>query len=382
MKLAIVGCGYVADFYMSTLPNHPQLELSGIFDRNPDRAQRFAEFHHVRRYKSLEQLLNDPSVDLVANLTNPKSHFEVSMAALRAGKHVYSEKPLAMNLADAQALVEYATAQKLLLAGAPCNVLGESAQTIWKALRAQTIGTPRLVYAELDDGPVPYFNYKTWISESGAPWPYIDEFEVGCTFEHAGYWLGMLAAFFGPAARITSFSHVLMDDKQVPLTMASAPDFAVACIEYKSGVVVRITCSIYATHDHRLRIFGDGGTLSTDACWHYGSPVYSSIRTPLKMRLENRYPKLGRLAGLGPKKIPLVRAASFRASKGHNLMDFCRGMAEMADSLKDKRPCRLSAAWSLHVNELVFAMQYPDQYGASYHMTSSFEPMSPMPWAS
>jgi predicted dehydrogenase len=366
---------------MSTLPNHPQLELSGVFDRNPERAQRFAEFHRVRRYDSLEQLLNDPSVDLIANLTNPKSHFEVSMAALRAGKHVYSEKPLAMNLADAQALADYATAHNLLLAGAPCNVLGESAQTIWNALRAQTIGTPRLVYAELDDGPVPYFNYKTWISESGAPWPYIDEFEVGCTFEHAGYWLGMLAAFFGPAKRITSFAHVLMEDKQVPLTMASAPDFAVASIEYKSGVVVRITCSIYATHDHRLRIFGDGGTLSTDACWHYGSPVYASIRTPLKMRLENRYPKLGRLAGLGPKKIPLVRPARFRASKGHNLMDFCRGMAEMADSLKENRPCRLSAAWSLHVNELVFAMQHPDQYGASHDMTSSFEPMSPMPWA-
>ena len=153
---------------MSTLPNHAQLELTGVFDRNPERAQRFSEFHRVRRYESLEQLLNDPSVHLVANLTNPKNHFEVSMAAMRAGKHVYSEKPLAMNLADAQALADYATAHKLLLAGAPCNVLGESAQTMWKLLRAQTIGTPRLVYAEIDD-PGPSSMSSKWAARSNMP---------------------------------------------------------------------------------------------------------------------------------------------------------------------------------------------------------------------
>jgi predicted dehydrogenase len=57
MKFAIVGCGYVADFYMSTLPNHAQLELTGFFDRNPERAQRFADFHHVRRWSSFYKTL-------------------------------------------------------------------------------------------------------------------------------------------------------------------------------------------------------------------------------------------------------------------------------------------------------------------------------------
>jgi hypothetical protein len=79
-------------------------------------------------------------------------------------------------------------------------VLSETAQTIWKLLREQAIGTPRLVYAELDDGNVAAMDYPTWISASGAPWPARDEFEVGCTLEHAGYHLTWLTAFFWPGA--------------------------------------------------------------------------------------------------------------------------------------------------------------------------------------
>jgi predicted dehydrogenase len=253
MRFAIVGCGYVADFYIDTLPAHPELELLGVFDRDPARAERFARFHGLHRYGSLEELLADRRVELVANLTNPSSHFTVSRAALEAGKHVYSEKPLATLLPEAEELVELAERRGLLIGSAPCSVLGETAQTIWRALRMDRIGTPRLVYAEIDDGPIPFVNYQDWVSESGAPWPAKDEFEVGCTLEHAGYYLTWLTAFFGPARSITSFAHVLMEDKGIPLDR-STPDLAVGCVEFASGVVARLTCSIYAPHDHRLRI--------------------------------------------------------------------------------------------------------------------------------
>jgi predicted dehydrogenase len=95
MNVAFVGCGYVADFYMATLPNHPELQLTGVFDREKERAKRFAAFHGLHQYPSLEALLGDDRVSMVVNLTNPGSHFEVSWQALQHGKHVYSEKPLA-----------------------------------------------------------------------------------------------------------------------------------------------------------------------------------------------------------------------------------------------------------------------------------------------
>ena len=374
MRFAIVGCGYVADLYVSTLRNHPNLELAGIFDCNLARAQRFAEFHHLRRYESLDQLLEDGTVHLVANLTNPRSHFAISQAALQAGKHVYSEKPLAMSLSQAEQLVELADGQGLLLASAPCSVLSETAQTLWKALREGQIGTPRLIYAELDDGPIPFMNYREWASESGAPWPFQDEFEVGCTLEHAGYYLGWLTAFFGPAKRITSFASIVLKDKRVPIEVHS-PDLAVACIEFASGPIARLTCSIYAPHDHQMRIVGDAGVLSTGECWDYGSPVHLSPRTPLALW----HPRRARMLGRGPRRLPLLRPARFRSAKRAYRMDVCRGIADLAEAVTEGRAPRLSARWSLHVNELVLAMQ--NGCGRPYESRTSFEPMAPMPWA-
>ena len=83
MNIAIVGCGFVADYYLSTLPAYPELKLIGVTDRDPDRALKFAAFHGVSRFGSLADLLNDSRVQLVLNLTNPRSHYEVTRACAR-----------------------------------------------------------------------------------------------------------------------------------------------------------------------------------------------------------------------------------------------------------------------------------------------------------
>lgn len=380
MHLAIVGCGYVADYYVATLANHPSLELAGVYDRDAERARRFAARLGVRCYKSLGELLDDGRVGLVANLTNPASHFEVSRASLEAGKHVYSEKPLATSLADAARLVELAEARGLLLASAPCTVLGECAQTVWKALRERRIGTPRLVYAEMDDGPIPLEDHATWRSASGVPWPAQDEFEVGCTLEHSGYYLTWLTAFFGPATAVTASAHVLTPDKGVALDVIT-PDFTVGVIEFASGVVARLTCGIFAAHDRRLRIFGDGGILSADDCWDFASPVRVSARTRLGLKAE-KHPGLARWVGLGPRRLPLVRRPRFRwAGRPANRIDFSRGIAELAGAAAERRPSRMPARWSLHVNELALALQERGGPGGRRELRSTFEPLAPMPWA-
>jgi predicted dehydrogenase len=114
MRIAIVGCGYVADFYLGTLCNYPHLVVAGVMDRDQARAKTFAEYWRVGRiYATLQEVLDDPSIELVVNLTNPASHFSVSKACILADKHVYSEKPLAMSFADAKELVELAEASSL-----------------------------------------------------------------------------------------------------------------------------------------------------------------------------------------------------------------------------------------------------------------------------
>ncbi len=374
-QVAIVGCGFVADYYVKTLASHPQLELRGVMDQVEQRSAKFSAYHSVPAYKSLAEMLQDEQVEIVLNLTNPRSHYQVSKACLMADKHVYSEKPLAMDFAEAEELVALAEQRNLQLSSAPCSLLSETAQTLWKALRDNQIGQVRVVYAEMDDGLVHKMPYQQWRSESGTPWPYKDEFEVGCTLEHAGYYLTWLVAFFGPATSVTAFSSCLIPDRQTSVALdGNAPDFSVACIQFASGVVARLTCSIVAPHDHTLRIVGDDGVLSTKDCWYYRSPVY--IRRMMTIRRKTLMNPLRQ-------KVSLVKSSylSKFKYKGSQQMDFSRGVAEMAAAIAENRPCRLSARYALHVNEITLAIQNAGENNCTYQLKSTFEPIAPMPWA-
>ena len=113
---------------------------------------------------------------------------------------------------------------------------------------------------KLDDDFMPQAPYRRWQSISGAQWPYRDEFRVGCTLEHAGYYLTWLLAMFGTVERVIAASAnvaVGCIDGKLP----AAPDFSCATLFFKSGVVVRLTCSIVARHNHEIRIIGDDGIL-------------------------------------------------------------------------------------------------------------------------
>ena len=386
MRIAFIGCGYVADFYARTLSLHPELELVCVADRDGARAQAFADFYGYR-VASVSEVLADPGIELVANLTSTVSHFELSRAALEAGKHVYSEKPLALAYAQAEELVRLAASRELILAAAPSNVLGESAQTLWRALRDGVIGTPKLVYAELDDGPIHQMDYRDWRSASGAPWPWKDEFATGCALEHAGYYVSWLAAFFGPASRVTTFASTLVADKMLdaPLALGTA-DFSVACIEYRSGLVARLTCSILAPRDHSITIVGDEGTLVVRDCWDDGSPVLITPRRAATTTRPVDSSVLSRLMrwrpGAAEATVPLIRQPSPKLQQaGGNRMDFARGLAEVAAAVRERRPCRLGSDYALHIAEIMLTMQYPDRMGSPRMLQSGFAPIVPMDWA-
>ncbi len=374
MNVAIVGTGYVADLYMRTLAWHPQLRLAGVFDRDTIRLAIFSRFHKVKVFASFDELLKSNEVDLVLNLTNPREHFVVSKTCLQAGKHVYSEKPLAMEMSEAYELAALASERNLEISSAPCSILGESAQTLWKALRSSTVGKVRVVYAEMDDGLVHKMPYKQWLSDSGFVWPYKDEFEVGCTLEHAGYYTTWLTAMFGPAKSVTAFSSCLVPDKEtdVPLEPLLTPDFSVACIQFASGVAARLTCSIVAPHDHSLRVIGDNGVLSVKDCWFYGQPV--TTRRTFRIRRKVFFSPF-------KKSFPMVRKPPKFRGSGAAQMDFARGPAELAASVLEGRKNRLAADFSLHNNELVLAIQHAKEIGSTHIMQTTFTPMDAMTWA-
>src|SRR5262245_40303854 len=128
------------------------LELVGATDIVPGAAERFTAEHGGTPYDTLDELLADSKVDVVVNLTGPQAHAAVTRAALEAGKHVHTEKPLALRYEDARGLVELAKARGVRLSSAPATLLGEAQQSIWKLVRDGAIGRVRVAYAEANWG--------------------------------------------------------------------------------------------------------------------------------------------------------------------------------------------------------------------------------------
>lgn len=376
--IAFVGCGYVADSYRYCMSLHGnELHLTGVYDRDPERLQAFSQYWGDRSYASLDALLADPACQIVVNLTDPENHESVTRAAIAAGKHVYSEKPVAMHTETARILGELAQTKGVRLAAAPCNFLGEAVQTAWKAIVEGAIGRVRLILAELDDGMIHRTAYQGWISRSGRAWPARGEFEVGCTFEHAGYALGPLVAMFGPVRSVVSFSALLIPDKETDPPLANpAPDFSSGCLEFDNGIVARVTNSIVAPYDHRFRIIGDEGTIEIAEIWDYASPVFlrrnSSGR--LSRLMERKWPNVM------AKRLPLVRKSGLGRGRGIPTMDFIRGVVELAEAICENRPCKLASDLAVHITEVTEILQHPDRFERPARITSESPALQPEKW--
>ncbi|KAK2737229.1 hypothetical protein FQN55_001250 [Onygenales sp. PD_40] len=392
MNIAFVGCGFVAAYYGDTLPNHPELQPLAAFDISPSRLSAFSKRYNIPAAASLQAILDNPDIDLVVNLTPPDTHVEISRAALLAGKHVYSEKPLALEPVGAKELIALAAKQNRLLAVAPCNFLGGSMQTVARLVRENVVGTPRVVYAEIDDGPIHQLPYNTWKSGAGAAWPAETEFRVGATWEHAAYEVGFLTNVFGPAASVTSFSNTLVTDKMKGIAPQElGPDFCVGLISFRSGVVARLTIGTIARRNRSITITGDTGILHLPEIWDYEAPVQfalsrGSTAIPASPLLLVSPPATSESVADKP-GVPTPErgiqvdtpADAPRQYPGAYRQDMCLGLAEIAAAIREKRRPRMAADHAFHVYEILQALD--DSVAAPGHreITSDFVSIDPMP---
>ncbi len=398
MRIAFVGCGYVFDIYMRSKWAYPELEVCGIFDIDTARAAVVSKHYGFRAYPSYEALLADPDVQIVVNLTSIHSHYDVIRRALEAGKHVYSEKPLTTELERTHELVELARQRGLVFTGAPPNLYCDSICTLWKAVRDGAIGKPVLVYAELDDNPAHLMQLDKVQSPTGAPFPYAEELQEGCTVEHVAYHLVWLCAMFGPVTSVTAFSKHLVADKKTPapLSPADTTDLSVACLDFANGVAARVTCSWVAPRDHRFRVIGEEGEITVDNVFHDQSSVrlerFSRVSlSGRKAYTVRTHASIGRLVGIGGRRLPLVRrwkshGAEERAvgtSLKNRFVSWLRrrqvyatdkfvGLAEMVRAMQEGRPQPMSSEFLLHLNELTLMIQRAGPQGLTTRPTTTF----------
>lgn len=400
-RIGVVGCGYVFDHYMATIARHAEIEIAGVADIDPARLEQATRFYELPAYPDVDSLLADPSVEIVANFTPIEAHYEVTRAALQAGKHVYSEKPFAMTMEQAHTLVDLAADKGLRVSCAPSNVLSATSQSMWKAVTDGAVGDVLLAYAEVDDNPIYLMKPEGWRSLSGAPWPYIDEYQMGSTWEHVGYHLTWMCAIFGPVRQVIAFSKKTVPHKTgQPLRLPDTPDFSVACLDFESGVAGRVTCSITAPLDHRMRIIGNMGMIHVDTHRHYEAPVRIERFTALtlnarKARSVRTNSFLQRVLGVNGRQVPLVPVRGSSAEdvpllgRGggiggwlHRLEqrqlgreDKAVGLAELAAALEEERPHFPAPDFTLHLTELVLTIQGAGPDGVSHQMATGFTPL-------
>ncbi|MBV8610393.1 MAG: hypothetical protein JO034_23405 [Singulisphaera sp.] len=172
-----------------------------------------------------------------------------------------------------------------------------------------------------------------------------------------------------------------------------APDFTVGCIEYGNDVVALVTCSIVAPIDKSITIVGENGVLRTNYVRNDASPVFlrktpaNRIVSRIGSRLSNARQRVEQALRLPvsldmrmERRYPFACRPRYWTVRGNKPVDSLRGPSELVDSIREGRPCRLSPELGLHIVELIETLQYPERFERTRPITSTFEPIEPLPW--
>lgn len=333
-KVSIIGCGNISDIYLQNCAAFG-LPVVACADLDMARAEAKGRKFGVAAY-SVAEVLSDPTSDIILNLTPPGTHAEITRASLEAGKHVYSEKPLATTRADGARLVELAQAKGLRLGCAPDTFLGGSLQTCRKLIDEGVIGAPVAAVAFMTGHgmeswhPNPEFFYQP-----GA----------GPMFDMGPYYLTALVALLGSIRRVTGSTRISFPERLItsqPLhgtkIKVNTPTHVAGVMDFTNGPVATIITSfdVWAANLPRLEIYGSEGSLSVPDPNGFGGPVRLRLADETEWRA-----------------VPLT----------HGFTDNQRGLglADMARAIHEGRPHRANGILALHVLDVMQAFEDASQ---------------------
>ena len=323
--VAVVGAGVISAEYLRNLTAFPDLEVVAVADLDTARAGAAAAAHGVPFAGDVDAVLELDEVEIVVNLTVPSAHVAVGLASLEAGKHVYSEKPLALTRADGERLVAAAAARGLRLGCAPDTVLGASIQTAARALAAGGIGAPVAVAATaVSPGPERWHPRPDFLYAAGA----------GPLFDIGPYYLAALVTLCGPIARVAAGARRSRDERFIATGPHAGTAFTVAVPTHVTALIDLATdlpatgTFSFDSHIRRaeIEIIGTEGTL------HIADPTFPDGPVRIYDGEWRDLPLTGTTAGRGV------------------------GVLDLARALRNGHPHRSAAEIALHVLDVVTAI--------------------------
>jgi predicted dehydrogenase len=349
LRIGVVGCGNISTTYFKYVPLFKSIEIAACADLNQKLAADSAAKYGVRAMKT-KDLLASKDIDIVLNLTVPNAHFAVSMAAVQAGKHVYSEKPLTLSLKDGLALRNAAKAKKVKVAGAPDTILGGAHQLARKAIDEGRVGKITSGTAVILSHGMEHWhpNPDFFFQPGGGP-----------VLDLGPYYIGNLINLVGPVKRVAALSSMASKTRTISSQPRAGEKIGVktptnihALLEFANGATVTLLASwdVWAHRHANMELYGTEGSLYVPDPNFFGGEVLATRQggTPEPLAAWN-HP-----FGIDNQKDGAGNAvANYRAS----------GLADLAQAILKKRDARCSIDRTLHAVEIMTAILKSGEMG-------------------
>ncbi len=355
MKIAVLGCGNISDAYISSMISKFKiLDVTACCDLNEEKMMQTAEKYGIKPM-TLEAIIGDASIELVVNLTPSPAHYSLTKKLLEAGKHVYSEKVLALTSDQGKELLQIADDKGLYLGVAPDTFLGSAIQTAKYAVDSGMIGQVTSFYGALTRDITYGANYADITIKPGG----------GIAFDVGIYYITALLAILGPVSGLTGIMDTVNPDREYEAVEKMGQAYTIqnetrasAVLKFRSGPV---------------------GTLNFDATSIFIVPeqpalVINGSLGHIQMADPNKFG--------GQVKVMLKgNNEAFVLSSSHPFEDESRGLgvAEMAWAIRNKRKNRASKEMAYHALEALHGIRISSETGAYYTMTSDFQKPEPLP---
>jgi len=385
LNVAMVGVGAISGIYLKNITEvFKEVKLIGLCDLIPERAQRGLEFvreqiakgikcEEPKIYKDVDEIVNDPRVDIVLNLTRPYEHYEVTKQALLNGKHVYSEKPLAVDMEEASELYALAKEKNLVLGGAPDTFLGAGIQTCRWLIDNGAIGD--IVGANCEMicrghemwHPDPEFYYK----RGGGP-----------MLDMGPYYVTALVQLLGEAKAVMGMTKRSFDKRIITskphageIIDVDVDTHLTGSIEFTSGAIAQIctTFDVHYSNQARFEVYGTEGTLIVPDPNTFGGPI-------LLYRKEDQV--------RGPQVDPaLIKAEEITPYRGYRqlplMFDYrdnsrTLGLADMCKAIETGRSHRANSDLQMHVLEILTSFEKSSEQRRQVDLKTKYNRDEPM----
>lgn len=363
LRIGLVGCGRISDIYIENCARFDGVDIVACASLDMAESRAKAARHGISRACTVEEIIVDPQIDCILNLTIPAAHAEIALAAVEAGKHVYSEKPLVTTMQDGQRLLAAARKRGVLVGNAPDTFLGGRWQTVRRLIDEGVIGTPTGVGAWVGThgterhNPNPDFYYQT----GGGP-----------LLDLGPYYLTAMVFCLGPVARVGGMASRAFDRRMIETgprngewMNVEVDTHSLSLLEFDSGVIgsMMISFDVWDSETPRFEIYGEEGTICVaDPDPVHGANIFGG-EVLYRTRATSRWTHQPRPAGREDWQVA-------DCHHGYNGNSRGLGLLEMAMAIREGRAPRASGELAFHVFEVMDAIAASPAAGGFHDVAS------------